>query len=617
MKGTAVPEEKLAIRKGTANRRRYRRTAVWSVAICVTACIALSVSWLVFRATTIERELKSAVALLPQLEGQLVSADPGEAAETVERLSGHTAAARAAANDPLWTMAGAVPGLGNNFQAVREVATSADDVAKLAATPLVGVFSALDWNRLMPTQNGVDAVSLSDAQVKLVSAAHAVRESSNRLKNIDTENLLPQVSEPLIQARTQLQTLTSTLEVAADVSTLAPGMLGLDAPQHYLVMIQNNAEARASGGIPGALAVLSVDQGKLSLEAQSTAGEVGVMSPLIPLEPEQRQIYTTRLGKFMQDVNLTPDFPTAASTAQAMWERKTGQHVNGVVSMDPIALSYLLKATGPIHIDMPELKALSAGQLPLELTSENVVKTLLSDVYSRIEEPRLQDVYFAEVAQQIFVSLSSGTGDAKGLLEGMTRGAEEGRILLYSDNPMQQDILAKYPLSGSINGPNTSPAQFGVYFNDGTGAKMDFYVKRTVQLIKHCPSNGYEEITIRITSTNTAPLDAATSLPAYVTGDGNFGVPRGSVQTNLVAYGPVQALVESAKVDGKKTEFAPYLHSNRPVGMVAIRLVPGETKDVEFTFGKIVQHTEPDVFVTPTVQAVKDVMLPTEIVPCP
>jgi hypothetical protein len=52
------------------------------------------------------------------------------------------------------------------------------------------------------------------------------------------------------------------------------------------------------------------------------------------------------------------------------------------------------------------------------------------------------------------------------------------------------------------------------------------------------------------------------------------------------------------------------------VGVLAVKLAPGETKTVEFTFGKIVQHTEPNVVVTPTVQNVKDVIQPTQIAPC-
>jgi hypothetical protein len=572
-------------------------------------------TWLSAKAAAIQLELEAASQLVPSLKSDLQSAKTDQALATVEQMRTHTGAAKDLAGDGLWTLASAAPGVGANFSAVTEVARSADDVANLALAPLVGVMQSLNWESLLPTGAGSDLEPFTASAPTISSAAHAVRASSERLHQINTSDLLPQVAEPLVEARQQLAAVTGALDAAASASQIAPNMLGAQTPRSYLLIIQNNAEARASGGIPGAMAVLQLDKGKLSLGAQSSAGDVGVMSPPLLVDSQQQQIYSARMAKFPQDLNLTPDFPTAASTAQAMWERKTGQRVDGVVSIDPVALSYLLAATGPVQIANADPR-LSSGQLPDEMTSHNVVQTLLSDVYSKIEDPELQDAYFATVAQQIFTSLSGGTADAKVLLEGITRGVGEGRMLVWSGLSSEQSVIAGYPVSGSVSGPSVRPAQFGVYFNDGTGAKMDYYVKRTVQLIKECPKDGYEQTTIRVTSTNTAPADAAVSLPAYVTGGGVFGVPPGSVQTNVVAYGPVQAQVETTKLDGQKSEFAPYIHSNRPVGILAIRLAPGESRTVDFTFGKIVQHAEPNVVVTPTVQDVKDVTLPTEIAAC-
>lgn len=606
--------------KGLSNARktiRQRPLLLTLISLGSLVLIGLAaVAWLGSKGAVIKSELNAATLLIEPLETNITSDSAGDASGTVKQLRAHTAAAKEAANDPLWTLASSLPGVGSNFAAVAEVARSADDVTSLGLEPLVKVYSSLDWEALLPSSSGTDLAPLETASSSISSAAHAVRLSADRLNQIDANGLFPQVADPLTQARDQLNDVTGALDAAADASGIAPSMLGAQAPRNYLLIIQNNAEARASGGIPGALAVLSLDRGKLTLGSQSSAGAVGVMSPVVPFDLEQQQIYSGRVGKFMQDVNLTPDFPTAASTAKAMWERKTGQGVDGVMSIDPVALGYILDATGPVKITNPELLALAASGLPTELTGKNVVQTLLSDVYSRIERPNLQDAYFAGVAQEIFAALSEGKGNASGLLAGLTRGVDEGRVLVWSAVPAEQSVIAKYALSGSISGPSVSPAQFGAYFNDGTGAKMDYYVKRSVQLVKECAVDGYEQTTLRVTSTNSAPADAATSLPAYVTGDGAFGVPPGTVQTNIVAYGPVQANVETAKLDGHRTEFAPYLHSNRPVGVLAVLLAPGESKTVEFTFGKIVQHAEPNVVVTPTVQDVKDVTLPTENAVC-
>lgn len=606
-------------RAASAPRRlKMRRRAKMSLTLL--GIVALSgvgaAAWLYSLAATVHKELESASQLMSSLQDQVAQDDVSAANTTVDKIRIHTAAAKKAADDPWWTLASSVPWMGANFSAVAEISRSADDVANLGLAPLISAYESLDWNALVPTAKGANLESLKTASPNVVSAAHAVSASSDRLAQINERDLIPAIAEPLTKARDELAKATRTLSGAADVSRIAPSMLGSETSQRYLLMIQNSAEARASGGIPGALAVLTLDKGKMSLGAQSSAGDVGVMSPVIPVDPAQQRIFSGRMGKFFQDVNLTPDFPTAASTAQAMWERKSGQVVDGVISIDPVVLSYMLQATGPISIDVPEQSAPAVHTLPAQLTKENVVQTLLSDVYAAIEQPESQDAYFAAVAKEIFAALTHDKSDPKGLISGLTRGTEEGRVLVWSSNPLEQEVISRYSISGSISGPSVAPAQFGVYFNDGTGAKMDYYVKHTVQLIRECPADGYEQTTVRVTSSNTAPIDAGTFLPEYVTGGGAFGVPPGVVQTNVMAYGPAQAQVETAKVDGQKTAFAPYLHANRPVGVIAQRLAPGESKTVEFTFGKIVQHTEPDLFVTPTVQPVTDVVLPSKTATC-
>lgn len=598
-------------------RRKYRRLQhllLWT-ALAALLCMA-GAAWLGTKATAIGSELSSASELVPDLRTAILADDKNSAHATVFKMGEHTRAAKEAGDDPLWLAAAALPWIGQNFRAASEVATTADDVVRLGARPLVDVFQSLDWSSLAPSQNGVDLSALSNAEPKISGAAQAVSQSADRLDDIDAQRLLPEIAEPLVRAKTELGSLRSALRAAADTAALAPNMMGDTEPRNYLLIIQNNAESRASGGIPGALAVLNVDKGALTLVRQSSAGEIGVISPPVNTAIQQREIYSQRIEKFMQDVNLTPDFPTAATTAAAMWDRRYGEKVDGVISLDPVALSYLLDAIGPVELTRPELIAFASTGLPTSLTAENVVKTLLSDVYAQVEKPAVQDVYFAGVAQEIFAALSDGDANAKDLIKGISRGSAEGRVLLWSARRTEQSIVARYPISGSIDGPSVSPAQFGVYFNDGTGAKMDYYVKRTVQLVKHCPVNGYEQTTVRVMSTNTAPQDASTSLPSYVTGGGAYGVPSGFVQTNIAAYGPAQANVETVDVGGQLTPFAPHLHGDRPVAVMALRLAPGETQTVEFTFGKIVQHSEPDLFVTPTVQPVGDVILPTETVYC-
>ncbi len=595
--------------KSVRSKRTLRQRLVLA-GIWVTAAVVLvlaGAAWIGFKATSIKSDLQSATALLPALKDQIGEKDAEAAQRSVDSLVKLTGSARDSTNDPLWKAASALPWIGPNLQAVNEVATSADDVARLGAVPLVTTLQSLNWQLLSPSKDGMDLAPLQSAAPKVQSAARAVTESAQRLEEIDTDNLLPQVANPLVEARGKLISLKQDLSTAADAAWLAPNMLGAEAPRRYLLLVQNNAEARATGGIPGALAVLNVDKGQLSLEAQTSATALGAFSPPIPVDAEQQAIYTTRVGKFMQDVNLTPDFATSASTAQAMWEKSSGERLDGVLSLDPVALSFILNATGPIQITDPVVQQIGKD-LPMQLTGKNVVQTLLSDAYAKIDKPELQDVYFAGAAKEIFAGLSSEKSDPKKLLDALSRGVEERRILLWSAAADEQKAIGQYALGGMISGPAISPTQFGVYFNDGTGAKMDFWVKRTVQVSRDCTRDGYREVTVRITSTNTAPSDAATSLPAYVTGGGIFGVPAGAVQTNVVAYGPVQANIDTVVKDGVKIPFAAQRHSQRGVGTSTIRLAPGESTTLEFNFGHIVQHSQAEIAVTPTTQPVNEVI---------
>jgi hypothetical protein len=570
---------------------------------------------MVFRASTIGSELQSVRNLVPTLKAQTAARDAEAVVRTADQIAEHTGKAREAADDPLFSAMTVLPWLGDNIQVTSELARSADDVAQHAALPFARAFKSLTSNALQPPPSILRIDTLSTVAPEISKATKTVRMSASRLETLKSDGLYPSLSEALSSARSELAALEGQLDIAADATRAAPSMMGADGPRRYLLLMQNNAESRASGGIPGAIAVVVFSEGRVTLESQTSATALGRFQPQVKIDPEQEAIYSSRVGRFMQDVNLTPDFPTTAATARTMWERKTGQSVDGVISLDPVALGLILKATGPITISTPAIQEIGEG-LPEQLTANNVVRTLLSDVYSKIEEPALQDVYFAAAAEAVFTNLSSDRTDPTLLISALSSGISERRVLLWSGHPAEQDVISSYPLGGMISGPSVAPAQFGVYFNDGTGAKMDFWIKRTVRVIKDCARDGYRSVTIRVTSSNTAPANAATSLPSYVTGAGNYGVPAGSVQTNVVAYGPAQSTVDTVHRDGDQIPFSAHRHSQRGVGVSTTRLAPGESTTLDFNFGHIVQNSKPELVVTPTTQPVKDVLLAPEMAPC-
>src|SRR5690606_7427381 len=91
-----------------------------------------------------------------------------------------------------------------------------------------------------------------------------------------------------------------------------------------------------------------------------------------------------------------PDFAQTADLARAFWAESLGNPGDSVLAIDPVLLSYILKATGPVELPTGD-----------QLTSDNVVDELLSKVYWKFpgdteESARQQDEYFALAAGGIF-----------------------------------------------------------------------------------------------------------------------------------------------------------------------------------------------------------------------
>lgn len=598
-------------------RRRHRRFVIRLATALGAVLILLGLAgvWIATKAVEISSELQAAKALVPALTKEMSVYDDSGARLTLDRIIGHTSAARAATDDPVWKLASGLPWLGGNFSAVRELSVAADEIATGAAKPLLSVLSSLDVNSLTPVDGRFDLEPLRAASPTIVSAATTVDLSRSRLREIDQSNLISDVAAPLADTITTLDALGRNLDTASQVSRILPSMMGANEARDYLVLVQNNAELRASGGLPGALAVIRMDNGLISLVGQASGADMGKFEPPLELDEEQKGIYSSRLGVFISDVNLTPDFPTTARLAKGMWERRYGTSIDGVLGLDPVVLAHILEASGPIDLGESG-DGYAQSNLPKVLTSRNVVKTLLSDVYLNLETNEMQDAYFMDATAKIFDFLASGNASGPALMKALTLSYEEGRVHVWSDDAEDQSVLNNTRLGGSAVGPSTGGTSFGVYFNDGTGAKMDYYVQRTVKLVEVCTNSEYAEYRVKITSANTAPLNAATSLPTSVTGDGRYGTPPGSVQTNIAVYGPALSYVDSANRDGTRVNFGAYLHGNRPVGIVTTRLAPGESSEIEVAFVKVVQQAAPTLRVTPTAQEVKDVTMPTEFASC-
>ena len=553
---------------------RGQRIALWTVA-AVVAILLFMTLWVTVRALAARDELLGAVPLARTIASNALSATGKDISADVEDLQGRASTAASLTSDPIWRAAEGVPMLGANLTAFRQAASMIEQVTGDALPPLANLASTFTVDSLSPNDGAFDLQPFRDAAPQLGEARAGLDSAATLAAEIDTTNTVTQIGEAvdqLIDLVDEAKGIVTGLDTAA---SLLPQMLGADGPRNYLLLSLNNAELRATGGIPGAVAVVSANNGKLALGAQATASSLGEYdAPVLPLTGSEQTLYQNILGTYMQDVTFTPDFARSGALAQAMWQQSTGQTVDGVIALDPVALSYLLEATGPIETD--------AG---LTLSADNAVDVLLSDVYAQFEEPTGQDKFFAGVTGQIFAAMTGGTADKAALVSALVRSADEGRIHLWSANAEEHEQLKGLPVAGALPVNTEETTGFGVYLNDATGAKMDYYLRGAIGIGSAvCRVDQRPNFEVRVNLNSTAPADAATSLPAYVTGAGAFGVAPGNIRTNIFVYAPEGAIVYSVTIDGAEHAFVAAEHDGRPVAGVTVEIPPGQRSDLSFKF---------------------------------
>jgi outer membrane murein-binding lipoprotein Lpp len=489
--------------------------------------------------------------------------------------------AAAAADDPVWRLGEHLPLVGDDLTAVRVISAAADDLAGEVAADLLAALGAVGGAPpgSATAPGWVDVRPVVDAAPAAARAAAVGERLRSDLTGLDPARLVGRLAGPVAEVQEALA--GAPLAAAGDLASALPGMLGADGPRTYLLLSLNPAELRAHGGIVGAVAVLQAQDGAVGLVAQrSTADLPELPGPALPLTATEVALHGDRLGRWVQDAVLTPDFPRAAALAAAFWTASTGQAVDGVLATDPVAVADVLAATG---------RTVTAdGQ---ELAAGTLLRALLRDAYLAYGDPRAGDAFYAEVAAAVFGVVGDAARDpavARGLLSAVQEAVAERRVTLWSARPDEQARLGRLPLGGAfLTGDAPTPAggvgdAVGVFLDDGTAGKLGFDLTATVDVTLAGCGTGAPEATVRVRLDYRPPPEVA-ALPAQVLGDGRSGLPPGWLATNVSFYAARDGALGEVLRDGAVVGGQALQESRREVAVVTSRLAPGGVEEYAVT----------------------------------
>jgi hypothetical protein len=582
-------------KRRTGFRGKLRTWHLIPAAVLVLVLVG-AVTMVVFQGRQAANHLRTAAGLFSQLQQQIKGADVAAAQGTLAALQLETKKARAATDGVGWSAASHLPWVGDDLAAVRTVSEVLDDLSGKGLPALLDVAAGLDPAALAPRAGRIDLTSLTTAGPRIAGGLAVIRQAQSTVAGIETGSLTAQLADAVGQLREGLDKAETLVSTADRAATILPPMLGADGPRTYLVLFQNLAEVRATGGMPGAYIVIKADAGQVTITDQGSAAEDLKIfeTPVMKLDDEMEALYTERPAVFPANVNLTPDFPTAAMLARKMYQTRKGVAVDGVLATDPVALSYLLASTGAVKLPKGE-----------PLTATNAVRLLLSDVYANYPVLAEQDAYFAGAARATFEALLKGQGDPKGMITQLARAAGERRLLVWSADATEEAQLAGTVLEGRLPAVEGASPTVGVFLNDGSGAKLSYYLNQTAALSAGDCDDEDDSRQLKLTMTlgSTAP---AAGLPAYVTGL-KLGGEAYTVRTNVMVFSPVGGGVVDAAIDGKPVDFGTGSERDRQVGVITVDLPPGvtQTLDVTLQTGALpadAANVSPRLWTTPTVR---------------
>ena len=575
-----------------ATSHRRRRALLISLGIALLILIAAAL-WLGTRVLVARDGLESAAESASKIPDLVQSGDTDEAVSAARDFETDADAARAATSDPVWRISEWLPWLGSDLTAVRGMSEVAADLASSAVLPLAEALGEIDISSLRLADGRIDVAPLAEASPELAAANIALEGAMKRVDALP-DPMLPIVADALDRLRAVTGEAASVIDGLDRAAAVLPAMVGSDGARTYLLLVLNNAEARSLGGIAGAGAVLRFDDERISIDRQFSSRDFErAVSPVIDLSPATVALFDDLPGRFIQNTASSLDFTETASAAASLWEHTSGQRVDGVISIDAVSISYLLQATGPVQ----------AG--PFSLDASNAIDTLLSTAYAQILDTTMQDEAFALVAQAVFEKLAAGGSDTGVLLDVLGRSMDEQRLHVWSSHPDEQDRIDGTPLATMLP-PDDDVATVGVFFNDVTGAKLDYYATpSTAVVLDECTET--PRMTITVDWTNTIPDDAASALPKYVLGPELMVPEFGDTLTRIAVAGPDDWLAMDYSIDGGRQGVQAAQFGERPVIQHEFVTEPGGSHRIVVEFsgpaGSSADMLPIDVVSTPLVHA--------------
>ncbi len=320
-------------------------------------------------------------------------------------------------------------------------------------------------------------------------AIQKVSEAKDFLNKVNIYLIPKSYQSKLSEIKTNLDSLDKFLNNLSNYFPAILNLLGDRYPHRYLILLQNDTEARPTGGFIGSLMIMDINDGKITKADFHDVYHFDGQNTEKILAPEEISMITDNWG--LRDSNYSPDFQISAEKAAWFLQNNKGPSVDTIIAINQSAITDLLEELGPINV----------SPLKSDLDSDNfqlMLSYLIESKYFGDKNPKV----ILEKTIEAFKNKLIESDDPSLILNTLLKLIKDQKILLYSRDPEVQSFFDFYGLTPHQIA--TTNEDFLQVLNISTGGnKSDLFIKQNLIHTTFISPNGEINDELTITKKHT------------------------------------------------------------------------------------------------------------------
>ena len=337
--------------------------------------------------------------------------------------------------------------------------------------------------------------TMATSREHAVSASRSLERARTAVASVP-EGLVGPIESARAAMAARLDTYGPLLAAYVDVSEDLPDILGWSEPRRYLVLTQNPAELRPTGGYIGSFGLVTFDRGRITERNFQDVFLLDLPWDFPFIEPPQH-LADYLLGPDqpwqLADANWSPDFPTSAQDALRLYTNESGDtNVDGVLAITTYTVDELLRITGPVTI--PDYDVTIA---PGETTLKVLERTRVAP-----EPGTNRKAILSALADQLIPALLAVPTDRWAELVGELEKFSSQRLLLaWFSNPAHQELVAAHGFDGRLR-DGEGDYLYAVDSNVAPTSKLHYVTTRSLDLDVQIDEVGNARSSLQVTWEN-------------------------------------------------------------------------------------------------------------------